>query len=98
MACENLELLSARGPLDRVRVAGGLSMLDGACQRLADLSRARIWRGAEVEGTARGLARVLFDGRAKETAPKGRWFEPREHPALVERRAAWRAAMAAALA
>ena len=98
MACENLELLSARGPLDRVRVAGGLSMLDGACQRLADLSRARIWRGAEVEGTARGLARVLFDGRAKESAPKGRWFEPREHPALVERRAAWRAAMAAALA
>ena len=73
-------------------------MLDGACQRLADLSRLSVWRSEEVEGTARGLARVLFDGRAKDSPKKGRWFEPREDAALHERRAAWREALAAALA
>lgn len=98
MVCENIDLLAARGGLARLSVAGGLSSLDGVCQRLADASGLRVWRSSEIEGTARGLARVVFGGQARESARKGRWFEPREDPAFLERRSRWREAMASALA
>ncbi len=37
-------------------ISGGLSRLDGLCQRLADLSQARIFRFADTQATARGCA------------------------------------------
>lgn len=52
----NLELMDDEAPLQRVRVSGGLSNLDGLCQRLSNLSGLDIERTVIAEATARGVA------------------------------------------
>jgi glycerol kinase len=53
----NIELMTALNPaVDRIRISGGLSRLDGLCQRLANLSGLDVERPAQVESTARGIA------------------------------------------
>jgi glycerol kinase len=53
----NIERLCACRPsLTRIRISGGLSNLDGLCQRLADLSGLTVHRPVQVEATARGVA------------------------------------------
>ena len=52
----NLELMSAEAPLKRLRVSGGLSRLDGLCQKLSNLSGLEIERNNITEATARGAA------------------------------------------
>jgi glycerol kinase len=46
-------------PPTRIRVSGGLSQLDGLCQRLADLSGLVVERPGETEATARGVGFLL---------------------------------------
>lgn len=98
LVCENLDRLRTAGPLRTLRVGGGLSALDGLCSRLADAAGLVVLRAGEKESTARGLARLLHGERcaAKPDAP--RVFEPRADAQLLERRARWREAMAAATA
>ena len=43
-------------PINTVLLSGGLSKLDGLCQKLADLSNAKILRYSECESSARGCA------------------------------------------
>lgn len=45
-----------QGRLARIQVSGGLSILNGLCQRIADLSRLPVIRMQDTEATARGLA------------------------------------------
>jgi glycerol kinase len=52
----NLELMAAEAPLKRIRVSGGLSNLDGLCQKLGNLSGLDIERTVITEATARGVA------------------------------------------
>jgi len=53
----NIELMTALNPaVDRIRISGGLSRLDGLCQRLANLSGLNVERPVQVEATARGIA------------------------------------------
>ena len=53
----NIERLQDCEPgLQRIRIGGGLSNLDGLCQRLADLSGLVVERPAQHEATARGIA------------------------------------------
>ncbi len=52
----NLELMHREAPLARLIVSGGLSRLDGLCQRLANLSGLPVERLDEPEATARGVA------------------------------------------
>ncbi len=52
----NLELMMAEAPLQRLRVSGGLSHLDGLCQKLSNLSGLEIERNNIIEATARGVA------------------------------------------
>ena len=98
LVCENLERLRSAGELRTLRVGGGLSALDGLCRRLADASGLVVLRGAEKESTARGLARILHGERCSARAETPRAFEPAPDAALLERRARWREAMAAATA
>lgn len=56
MICINLEIMQSGQPLSRLRVCGGLSQLDGLCQRLADLSILPVERLNLPEATARGIA------------------------------------------
>lgn len=56
MICINLEIMQSGQTLSRLRVCGGLSQLDGLCQRLADLSALPVERLNLPEATARGIA------------------------------------------
>ncbi|HEY1991834.1 MAG TPA: FGGY family carbohydrate kinase [Gammaproteobacteria bacterium] len=93
----NLRRMQAHGhAFTRLRVSGGLSQLDGLCQRLASLSGLRVERPALHEATAMGLARLA--GGLAEALPAGYTnFEPRRDAALLGREQRWRQALAAAL-
>lgn len=52
----NLELMGAEAPLNKIRVSGGLSNLDGLCQKLSNLSGLEVVRSHVAEASARGAA------------------------------------------
>jgi glycerol kinase len=53
----NIEQIITLNPaVDRIRISGGLSSLDGLCQKLANLSGLAVERPVQVEATARGIA------------------------------------------
>ena len=56
MLCVNIELMVAEAPLRKLQVSGGLSELDGLCQKLSDLSNIEVERTTITEATARGVA------------------------------------------
>lgn len=83
---ENLAALGQTGhPIKRIVLGGGLSRLDGLCQRLADLSRLSVLRRQDIEATARGAA-WLARGRPAhwQPTPTDR-FEPRRDDRLRRR-------------
>ncbi|HFB39268.1 MAG TPA: hypothetical protein ENJ76_02480, partial [Oceanithermus sp.] len=84
---KNLEAMNAYLPPPRaIRLTGGLARLDGFAKRLADLAGLPVFRPAEFEATARGLAFLAGGRKPFEAVPEDR-FDPRENPAL---RAAYR--------
>ena len=56
LICENLNRIRRHQPINDLRVAGGLSKVDGICHRLANLSKCRVTRSGDVEATASGVA------------------------------------------
>jgi len=86
-------------PLEQLIASGGLTWYEGLCQRISDLSGLRLYRPAEYEATARGLAWLLA-GKPEDWPETefGVWFKPRANPALRARYERWRTAMDTALA
>ena len=83
----NLALMAQEAPLARLRVGGGLSRLDGLCQRLANLSGLPVERLDDPEATARGVA-WLAAGRPAGWAgelPPDAVFEPQPDAGLDRR-------------
>ncbi len=75
---------------ERILISGGLAVLDGLCQRLADLSEIPVYRPVEPEATARGLAYLLAG--CPETWPEtkpGVWFYPKKGREINERFNKW---------
>ncbi|MBI5451308.1 MAG: hypothetical protein HY940_08125 [Gammaproteobacteria bacterium] len=94
LLCLNLELLSRHPPaLQRIHIGGGLSQLDGLCQRLADLSSLMVVRNDDSETTARGLAFLLLQRPQRWSTPEPGIFEPHAAPALHERYSRWKTLM-----
>ncbi|NOX76919.1 MAG: hypothetical protein GXP17_09985 [Gammaproteobacteria bacterium] len=89
-------------PVRRIVVSGGLAVLDGLCQRLANLSGFPVLRAHCPEATARGLARQLAASRFAQGAIKSAsWrelslqgFEPQPNPKLQGRYRRWCQALA----
>ena len=53
----NIDLMQLHNPgVDKIRISGGLSNLDGLCQKLANLSGLDVERPVQTEATARGIA------------------------------------------
>jgi glycerol kinase len=72
--------------ISKLQVSGGLSHLDGICQRLTDLSQRPVYRPAETEATARGIAWLAAGCPLHWTKPgHGRLFKPQSNDALAER-------------
>lgn len=91
----NLDCLSSRSICRRVVVSGGLSQLDGFCQRLADLSGVRVCRASDVEASARGAAQQLLPQSAY--VQEMTVFEPQPFPALLARYESWTAGISQAV-
>jgi glycerol kinase len=82
-------------PARRMRVSGGVSRLDGLCDRLACVSGLPVHRRHDPEATARGIG-YLAAGRPapwNEDSSEEVVFAPRENRALRERYGRWRALM-----
>ncbi len=82
----NLELMQQHIPLTQLKVSGGLSQLDGLCQKLADISTLPVIRIKETEATARGTA-WLAAGQPENWAfePAERNFKPQKNSDLINR-------------
>ncbi len=93
----NLELMRATPgvTVSSLVASGGLSTLDGLCQRLADLVGLPVLHHPNHEATTRGLAYLLADAPADWRVGEPARFEPHPDTALERRYAAWRAAMLA---
>jgi len=91
----NLEGLRESAPFfGDIQVSGGVSRLDGLCQRLADLSNLPVYRSSYAEATARGTAWLLA-GMPDSWSEQGetRRFPPRANPGLHQRYRCWRRLM-----
>jgi glycerol kinase len=87
----NLELMQVESPLRGLRASGGLSQLDGLCQKLSNLSGLVLERSHVIEATARGAA-WLAAGRPDnwnhaggDAATASRGFTPRPDRPLQQR-------------
>lgn len=84
------EMLKLASPPEQIQITGGLSHLDGLCQRLADLSGLPVYRPVQCEATGRGTAYLLADSPQHwpEENP-GEWFEPMDNPLLKQAYQRW---------
>jgi len=99
LLCLNLEEMHRAGvALQNITVSGGLSVLDGLCQRLADVSQLPVERAPEIEATAKGLA-FLLASPEKDWRDEGEvsHFVPLNNVALCERYQQWRSELLAAV-
>lgn len=84
------EMRKTASPPEQLQLTGGLGMLDGLAQRLADLTGLPVYRPAECEASARGLAYLLAGqpNQWPEHKP-GKWFNPKDQADLKVRYAKW---------
>lgn len=92
----NFEIMNRSSePVARWMISGGLSNLDGVCQRLADLSDLNVVRPDINEGTSRGVWHLLNRHRNHaQPAYTSTVFEPQDNPGLMKRYSRWCEAMA----
>jgi len=83
----NIVLLRTVNPaVDKIQISGGLSRLDGLCQKLANLSDLAVYRPVQLEATARGIAWQAAGGPADwPDSGDGETFTPTEDRELNER-------------
>jgi glycerol kinase len=92
------EMARSIGPARSIIISGGLSKLDGVCQRLANLSGLPLHRPEDHEATVQGLL-VLLNGACGAASQQRleTTFLPQTDPKLEARYHAWREALEAAL-
>ena len=76
----------------RIVISGGLSVLDGLCQRLASISALPVERKENQEATAQGLAYLLSSSSQFDDDRSVR-FEPEADAQLKQRYEQWRSYM-----
>jgi glycerol kinase len=92
------EMARTAGPATRIIISGGLSKLDGLCQRLSDLSGLTLHRSVDHEASIRGLIELLIDTpRRAADENVGKKFLPEANPVLEGRYRAWRNEIESAL-
>ncbi len=82
----NLDRIRTCRPIRRLRVSGGLSRLDGLCQKLADLSGSEVERSNDAEASARGIAWLAAGQPLKwQNDCSAEHFHPLHNAALQQR-------------
>jgi len=85
LICNNLEIMQSEQPVSALRVSGGLSRLDGLCQKLADLSGLVVQRVTIKETTARGVAWLAAGQPENWSDVKFETFSPVNAGSMKER-------------
>jgi glycerol kinase len=88
----NLDVIQDTLSCEHVVISGGLSRLNGFCQRLANVSALSVLRSDDVEASARGAALQLIPEKM-ELHLQWRHFYPQAQPLLAARYEAWSNAM-----
>ncbi|NOY72325.1 MAG: hypothetical protein GXP14_08105 [Gammaproteobacteria bacterium] len=70
-----------------IRVSGGLSLIPGLCQKLADLTQCSVSRSDQTEATAKGLAWLLAQQPAQTTTYC--FYSPQKNIELLQRYRKW---------
>ncbi len=83
----NIDLMQLQNPgVDKIRISGGLSNLDGLCQKLANLSGLDVERPVQTEATARGIAwQAAGCPTDWDNTDPGKSFNPQTDAALAKR-------------
>ncbi len=94
----NLDYMKHAGIcINKVNLSGGLSLMDGLCQRLTDLLEIPVFRPEIVEASARGAAFWLAGCPASWSQTKGDWFKPQQST-IGKRYRCWKLEMDSLLA
>ena len=89
-----IEMNKSVPPPEEIRITGGLSRINGLCQKLADLTHLPVYRPAETEATAKGTCFLLTGMPAKwSESGKGKRFKPEIGKDIMLRYRAWEDAM-----
>lgn len=91
----NLQLLQEQyEPLKKIIVTGGLANSDGLCQKLANLVELPVYRPAQGEATALGVAYLAADfPKTWKERQTGQWFQVQDEPSLKSRFDRWNRVM-----
>ena len=84
----NLILMQHEASISHLRLSGGLSQLDGLCQKLANLTQLSVERVENPEATSRGVAWLAAGcplGWNNSEAPGTKHFYPEKDPLLSQR-------------
>lgn len=81
----NLDVMSKQHNPKQIFISGGVSKLDGLCQKLANLSQLPVHRFKVQESTARGIAWLARADRPHWPRTLDRVFKPTTEPSLLHR-------------
>ncbi|TNF99424.1 MAG: hypothetical protein EP297_05630 [Gammaproteobacteria bacterium] len=82
----NIDLFKGvNADINGIMLSGGVSSMDGLCQRLANLSGYRVFRSDDMEATARGIAWQSANCPNIWQAAAGKYFEPEQDDLLRNR-------------
>jgi len=88
------EMRKLSSPPEQIQITGGIAMLDGLNQRLADLTKLPVYCPTQCEATSRGCAYLL--AKQPTVWPEqeaGEWFKAKDNPGLQQRYLDWTEAM-----
>ena len=84
------EMKHLSSPPLQIQLTGGLSAVDGLCQKLSNISRLAVYRPMDREATARGTAFLLAGSPAHWPEEEfGQWFKPGPDQGITDRYNEW---------
>ena len=92
---DNLRVIVAEQALSQLTLSGGLSALEGLCQKMANLSQLPVQQLQDQETTARGIAWLASSGTQPWPVKVAQRFEPYIDAPLQARYTAFRQQLAA---
>ncbi len=89
---ENINLMKIKSN-SVIKISGGLSILDGVCQKLSDLTQMTVTRAIDKEATLLGLFQLLSNFQVSISQYDDDSFKPMDNQALVNRFKKWQKEM-----
>lgn len=90
----NVELMNRLGKVEKIIISGGFSKADAVCQKIADLTQAKVHRSDNSDATLQGIA-CMAAGLSDNWLPvqAEEIFFSQQYPILVQRFEEWQSAM-----